>query len=69
MVKRLDLALVKAVEQYQRNEFSGGIWTMGLRDKGLELSLSRFNKDLITPEVNRRLREVEEFLQMKANGS
>ncbi len=67
MVKRLDLALVKAVNLFDKNEFAGGIWTMGLQDKGLELVLSRFNRDLITPELNARLGEVEEFLLHKAN--
>lgn len=67
MVKRLDLALVKAVELYLNGSFSGGIWTLGLQDKGIELSLSRFNRDLVTPEVNNKLREVEEFLLYKAN--
>jgi basic membrane protein A len=67
MVKRLDLALVKAVNLFANNEFAGGIWTMGLQDKGLELALSRFNRDLITPKLNARLREVEEFLLHRAN--
>jgi basic membrane protein A len=67
MVKRLDLALVKAVGLYLKDNFSGGIWTMGLQDKGIELFLSRFNRNLITPEVHQKLREVEEFLLYKAN--
>ncbi len=67
MVKRLDNALVKAVEVVQKGTFTGGIWTLGLQDRGIELVLSRFNRDLITAEVNARLREVEEFLMHKAD--
>ncbi|GAB4281012.1 MAG: BMP family ABC transporter substrate-binding protein [Candidatus Rifleibacteriota bacterium] len=66
MVKRLDLALVKAVQLCQKGRFNGGIWTLGLQDKGIELNLSKFNRDLITPEVNQKLREIEDFLLYKA---
>lgn len=62
MVKRLDNALMKAVEVLNKGTFTGGIWTLGLQDRGIDLALSRFNRDLITPEVNLKLREVEKFL-------
>lgn len=65
MVKRIDLALIKAVNLYAKDEFSGGIWTLGLQDKGIELAHSRFNRSLLTPEVAARLHEVEEFLMYK----
>lgn len=65
MVKRIDLALVKAVNLFVKGEFKGGIWTLGLQDKGIELAHSRFNRNLLTPEISARLHEVEEFLMYK----
>jgi basic membrane protein A len=62
MVKRLDNALVKAVKAYRNENLKGGIWTLGLKDKGIELALSRFNRGLLTPEIIKKLKEVENFL-------
>ncbi len=65
MVKRIDLALIKAVDLYGKGSFNAGIWTLGLQDKGIELAHSRFNRNLLTPEVSLRLHEVEEFLMYR----
>jgi basic membrane protein A len=65
MVKRLDNGLVKAVNLLQDGNFTGGIWTLGLKDQGIELSLSRFNRELLTPELKQKLSEVENFILKK----
>lgn len=62
MVKRIDKALFKAVELVKSDSFTGGIWTLGLRDQGIELVHSRFNRELLTAEVITKLKEVENFL-------
>lgn len=62
MVKRIDNALIKAAEIMRKDTFVGGIWTMGLQDRGIELALSRFNRDIFTPESIAKLKEIEEFL-------
>ena len=69
MVKRLDLALIKAVKYYINGDFDGGIWTMDLQQNGIELSLSRFNRNLITPEISKRLSEVEDFLRLTSDNN
>ncbi|MGM0600836.1 MAG: BMP family ABC transporter substrate-binding protein [Candidatus Rifleibacteriota bacterium] len=69
MVKRLDLALIKTVKYYINGDFEGGIWTMGLKQNGIELVLSRFNRSLITPDINKRLGEIEEFLRRTADNN
>ncbi len=65
MVKRIDNALVKAADVLRLSSFEGGIWTLGLEDNGIELVLSRFNRDLMTPEVVLKLKEIEDFLVHK----
>ena len=62
VVKRIDIALVKAFEVLKRGSFNGGVWTLGLQDHGIELAYSRFNRDLITHEISLRLDEIEDFL-------
>lgn len=65
MVKRLDNALIKSVKMLKNNKFEGGIWTLGFAEKGIELAISRFNKDLITDEVIEKQNQVESFLLYK----
>ncbi len=62
VVKRLDNALVRAIAYYELGKFHGGVWTMGIKDSGVELVLSRFNKPLITGRVRARLNEIHSFL-------
>ena len=62
VVKRIDIALVKAVEVMKKGNFNGGVWTLGLQDHGIELAYSRFNRDLITHEISLKLDEIEDFL-------
>ena len=62
VVKRIDIALVKAVEVLRKGSFNGGVWTLGLQDHGIELAYSRFNRDLITHEISLKLDEIEDFL-------
>lgn len=62
MVKRLDVALDAAVRAVLDGRFKGGVLTLGLADAGIELVVSRFNSELMTPLVTQRLAEVEAFL-------
>lgn len=62
MVKRLDVALLKAFQLVQTGSFRGGVLTLGLLDNGVELVLSRFNRDLFTPLLQERLQQVNTFL-------
>lgn len=62
VVKRIDIALVKAAEIVGKGNFNGGVWTLGLQDHGIELVYSRFNRDLITHEVSLKLDEIEDFI-------
>ena len=65
VVKRIDIALVKAAEIVKKGSFNGGVWTLGLQEHGIELAYSRFNRDLITHDVSLKLDEIEDFLVNK----
>ncbi len=62
MVKRIDNAMVKASQIMRKGSFNGGIWTMGLQDGGIELSRSRFNRNLFDADTTAKLDEVARFL-------
>ncbi len=62
MVKRLDIALDRAVRAFSAGKLKCGVLTLGLADGGVELAISRFNKNLVTPVIRDRLKEVETFL-------
>ncbi len=62
VVKRIDIALVKAAEIFKKGSFNGGVWTLGVADDGIGLVFSKFNTSLLTPEVNDRLEEIEAFV-------
>lgn len=66
MVKRIDNALVKAAEIVRKDAFVGGIWTMGLQHQGIELALSRFNRDIFSAEMVAKLKEIKDFLVNQA---
>lgn len=67
MVKRLDVALDRAVRMARENRFRGGVLTLGLADAGIDLELSRFNRLVITPLVRDRLHDVESFLRHRTS--
>lgn len=62
VVKRIDNAMIKSVNLLMQDRFCGGIWTLGLKDNGTEMTLSRFNKNLFSNDIIKRLNEVEDFL-------
>jgi len=65
VVKRLDIALDKVIRLVQTDGFIGKVITLGLKDGGVELRLSRFNKAQLSPVVLERLGEVESFVLHK----
>ena len=62
MVKRMDVALDRAARSVIDNNFKGCVLTLGLADDGTELVLSKFNRNLFTPVIQERLKEVAQFL-------
>lgn len=62
VVKRLDIAMDRVIRLVQDGRFNGRVITLGLKDGGVELALSRFNKAQLTPAIRDRLHEVEIFL-------
>lgn len=48
MVKKVDEAVFKAIEDANNNHFSGGTVTFGLKDKGIDWALDQHNQSMFT---------------------
>lgn len=51
MLKKVDVAVFKAIELETQSLFQGGIFDLGLTDNGVDYSLDEFNRSLISPEM------------------
>jgi basic membrane protein A and related proteins len=59
MVKRVDNAVYDVVKEVLNNQFKGGFHVFGLDKDGVAYSLDNFNKDLISPDVLKRVEEAK----------
>ena len=55
MLKRVDLAVYRAIEQVSKNEFKGGTVRYGLKDQGIDWSMDEHNAKLVTPEMKSKV--------------
>jgi basic membrane protein A and related proteins len=55
MLKRVDLAVYKAIEQVGKNEFKSGTVRYGLKDLGIDWALDEHNAKLVTPEMKSKM--------------
>jgi basic membrane protein A len=65
MVKRVDLAVYRAIEDKIAGRFSGGPKTMGLSDGGIDYAIDDYNRALLTPAVKSRVDEIKKQLLEK----
>lgn len=56
MVKRVDLAVYEAMRDAMKNTWKPGVRALGLAEGGVDYSLDEFNKDLITDEMQARVK-------------
>ncbi|MGH2340258.1 BMP family lipoprotein [Segnochrobactraceae bacterium EtOH-i3] len=51
MLKRVDVAVYKALEDANAGTFTGGVEVLGLKEGGVGWALDEYNEKLITPEM------------------
>lgn len=51
MVKRVDLAVYKALKRAKSGNFKPGIYTLGLKEKGVSYAIDQYNKDIIPDNI------------------
>jgi len=58
MVKQVDHAVLRTIEDFKENKFTGGIKTLGLKDNGVSYVYDDNNKNLIPADVNVKVDEM-----------
>ncbi|MEO6694300.1 MAG: BMP family ABC transporter substrate-binding protein [Ignavibacteria bacterium] len=62
MVKQVDQAVFKTIQDFKENKFTGGIKTLGLKDNGISYVYDDNNKNLIPAEVKAKVDEMRNKL-------
>jgi len=60
MVKRVDIAVYNAFMDVHEGRWSGGEHSFGVAEGGVDWALDEYNRDLITPEVEKAVNEVRQ---------
>jgi basic membrane protein A len=55
MVKRVDNATYDALIKANRNQFTPGITYEGLKEGGVDWALDKYNRSVVTPEIEKRV--------------
>jgi basic membrane protein A len=58
MVKRVDVAVHRVIEQTMNGHFPSGIQSLGLKEQGVDYVYDANNQKWITPEIHARLEEL-----------
>jgi basic membrane protein A len=58
MVKQVDKAVFRTIQDFKENKFTGGIKTFGLKDNGVSYVYDDNNKNLIPAEVKMKVDEI-----------
>ncbi len=62
MVKRVDLAVYRAIEDKGLKKFTPGLITLGLSDGGIDYALDEFNRAILTPDIERQVNEAKKAI-------
>jgi basic membrane protein A len=54
MLKRVDLAVLSAIQDAQGGKFAAGLQRFGLADKGVDYSVDQYNEKILTESVRQR---------------
>ena len=60
MLKRVDRAVFSTIEDLKNNKFLAGAQRYGLKDKGVDYSLDKYNEKLISSEERKKLETIKE---------
>lgn len=59
MLKRVDLAVYKVIEDSVKNKFTGGVVRNGLADKGIDYALDQYNEKLLTADIRTQIEDIK----------
>ncbi|HUJ09482.1 MAG TPA: BMP family ABC transporter substrate-binding protein [Verrucomicrobiae bacterium] len=59
MLKRVDLAVFRVIQEAQEGKFVAGVKRYGLADKGVDYSVDQYNQNILTKSVRQRADELK----------
>lgn len=59
MLKRVDIAVFETIKQVKDGQFTGSISRFGLKEKGVDYSLDKYNENLLKPAVRAKVNEIK----------
>jgi basic membrane protein A len=59
MIKAVDVAVYDTIKITQEGKFSAGIVRFGLKNKGIDYALDKYNDKLITPAMRKKAEEIK----------
>jgi basic membrane protein A len=59
MLKRVDLAVFKVIEEAKAGKFTAGLKRFGLADKGVDYAVDQYNEKILTESVRKRADELK----------
>jgi len=65
MLKKVDVAVYQAIVLENKNQFQGGIFDLGLAEDGVGYSLDQFNRELLTPEMEKKVDSIKSQILKK----
>jgi basic membrane protein A len=59
MLKRVDVAVFKAIADSKAGKFSGGVERFGLNNAGVDYAMDKFNQDLVTDAMKKEVESLK----------
>lgn len=59
MLKRVDTAVYETIRQVKEGKFTGGVSHFGLKDKGVDYSLDKYNEKILRTDVIAKVEELK----------
>lgn len=65
MLKKVDVAVYQAIVLETKSQFQGGTFDLGLVEDGVGYSLDQFNRELLTPEMEKKVDSIKSQILKK----
>lgn len=59
MLKRVDIAVYDTIKEMKEGHFQSGVVRFGLKNKGVDYSIDKYNEKLLTPELRRKVEDLK----------
>jgi basic membrane protein A len=65
MLKKVDVAVYQSILLETQKKFQGGTFDLGLAEDGVDYSLDKFNREILTPEMEKKINLIKSAILNK----